>query len=153
MTILQARIIRALKYSSRLGFELDKNTLKLQEEYLKNINYDMCYKRVKQEFKKTFDACKDGAFQKFVEQGIYKLIAPKMIKFDVSKLSKLMNIYPPKHPWFVYIGLVVIDEDFDKLELTRSEREVLESAKSLLSKKFSDDFELYKAFAPKNLKH
>src|SRR5574344_2053283 len=39
------RIIRGLKYSVRLGFELDNLTKKLQDEYLEDINYDIGYNR------------------------------------------------------------------------------------------------------------
>ena len=33
------RIVRALKFAVRFGFELEENTLKLQQEYLENIRY------------------------------------------------------------------------------------------------------------------
>jgi len=71
------RILRALKYSTRLGFEVEGHSLKLQEEYLENINYDMCCKRVKNEIKKTFEANSQKAFDIFIGQKIYKLITKK----------------------------------------------------------------------------
>lgn len=153
------RIIRALKYSTRLGFELDKKTLKQQEEYLKNINYDMCYKRVKQEIKKTFEQNSQVAFDRFVEQGIYKLITPhpnptpsrgEGILQNPCKIENLINIYPPKYPWLVYFGIIAqhIEINFN---LTKYEKEVIEGAKSLLNKSFKDDFNLYKAFCAQKL--
>lgn len=138
------RIIRGLKYASRLGFELEENTLKQQEEYLKNINYDMGIKRIKQEIKKTFESCNEGAFDQFIDQKIYKLIATKNIK--KVKIKSLMEKYKPKHPWLVYFGITIIDEDLNKFELTKSENDIIKGAKCLLDKKFKDDFEIYKAF-------
>lgn len=140
------RIIRALKYSTRLGFELDEQTLKLQEKYLKNINYDMCTKRIKQEIKKTFDYCNQETFDKFIEQKIYKLITTKTIKKSKINIENLIKKYKPKHVWLVYLGVMMIDENIDKLELTKTEKNIIEGAKSLINKSFRDDFDLYKAF-------
>lgn len=141
------RIIRALKYSTRLGFELEENTLKLQQEYLNNIDYDMCNKRIKNEIKKTFSDCRQGAFDKFIEQGIYKLVVKKEIpKFNIN-IENLINKYKPKHPWLVYLGVIVIGENIDKLELTKSEKNIIDCAKSLIDKNLKTDFQIYKAFS------
>lgn len=184
------RIIRALKYATRLGFEINERTLKLQQEYLQNINYDMCYKRVKQEIKKTFEQnsqrsilknsdflekssfsecdlrkvrsnnggerrrfCFDTrqeAFEKFIEQKIYKLITKKEIKTPKINIEKLINKYPPKHTWLVYFGVLAVELNLE-LSPTKYEKEVIEGAKSLLNQKFKNDFELYKAFSPQKL--
>src|SRR5574344_119097 len=48
------RILRALKFRMRFGFTLDTETRQLQEKYLKNINYDMSYKRIKKELVELF---------------------------------------------------------------------------------------------------
>lgn len=157
------RIIRALKYSTRLGFELEEKTLELQEEYLKNINYDMCYKRVKQEIKKTFEDCKQETFDRFIEQGIYKLAIQNEVHVSEINIENLIKKYKPKHCWLVYLGVILINynakftphpnpppqggrESSNKLELTKTEKDVIEGAKSLINKSFADDFELYKAF-------
>lgn len=140
------RIIRALKYSSRLGFKLEGNTFKLQQEYLQNINYDMGYKRVKQEIKKTFEQNSQEAFCKFIDQKIYKLITKNLIKKPTKNIEKLINIYPPKHPWLVYLGVVMINENINKLELAKYEKEVIEGAKHLNIFTPKNDFEIYKAF-------
>lgn len=144
------RIIRALKYSTRLGFELDEKTLKLQEEYLQNINYDMCYKRVKQEIKKTFEQNSQEAFEKFVEQKIYKLITKKEIKIPKINIQNLINTYHPKYSWLVYFGVLAVSLEIE-LSPTKYEKEVIEGAESLLNQNFKNDFELYKAFSPQKL--
>lgn len=46
------RIIRGLKFAVRFGFELEPHTKFLQDEYLKNVNYDMSYKRLKKNWQK-----------------------------------------------------------------------------------------------------
>lgn len=145
------RIIRALKYSTRLNFELEENTLKLQEEYLKHVNYDMCNKRVKQELKKTFDSCIPGTFDKFIDQKIYQLVTKNLFKKPSLNIEELVNIYVPKHPWLVYLGIIGIDENLDKLELTKYEKQVIDNAKQLISFTPENDFEIYKAFCNQKL--
>lgn len=144
------RIIRALKYSTRLGFNLDKKTLKLQEEYLANINYDMCYKRVKQEIKKTFEQNYQEAFDKFIEQKIYKLITKNEIKKPKPNIENLINIYHPKYPWLVYFGVIAINLNIE-LSLAKYEKEVIEGAENLKDITLKNDFEIYKAFSPQKI--
>lgn len=148
------RIIRALKYASRLTFELDKKTLKLQEDYLKNINYDMGYKRIKQELKKTFNDCNISTFEKFLEQDIYKLITSKDIKisqFLFENIENLLKKYNPKHPWLVYFGIIIINDNLDRFNLTKTEKNIIESAKNLINDDLKNDFKIYKAFSSQKL--
>lgn len=145
------RIIRALKYSTRLGFELDKNTLKLQEEYLNNINYDMGYKRVKQEIKKTFEENSQVAFDKFIEQGIYKLITKNSFKNIFKNIEKFVNIYHPKYPWLVYFGIIAVQTNIKNIDLTKYENEVIENTQNFLNANLDSDFELYKSFSTQHI--
>lgn len=143
------RIIRALKYSTRLGFALDKRTFKLQQDYLKNINYDMCNKRVKNEIKYTFEQNSQEAFERFVAEKIYKLIIKDEIKTPKENVQHLINEHKPKHPWLVYFGLVSINESknfFDKLELTNAEKQVILDAQELIKASLKDDFAIYTSF-------
>lgn len=142
------RIIRGLKFAARLGFEVEEYTLQLQKEYLNNINYDMGYSRVKSELKQTFSLNSQSVFEKFINEGIYKLLAPNKIKLPKENIENLIKHYKPKHPWLVYFGLLAADGDFyEKLELTNAEKDVVVGAKSLLSSKIpDDDFGIYKLF-------
>lgn len=145
------RIIRGLKYATRLDFELDEKTRKLQDEYLNNINYDMGYKRIKQEIKKTFDNCRQETFNTFIDQKIYKLITKNSLSKFTDNIEKSINIYHPKHPWLIYFGLIVMDDNIDNFELSKYESEVVQSAKNLINKKLKNDFEIYKTFNTKKL--
>lgn len=148
------RIIRGLKFSARFGFELDEHTRKLQEEYLANINYDMSYKRVKKELVETFQPnlppssvissdAQSGmyqmAFEKFVNDGIYKLLGDCAIELPPVNIQKLIEAYGAEIPWIVYAGVF----DLSRLPLTKIEQKILDDVPQC---KLESDFELYKAF-------
>jgi len=148
------RIIRALKYSTRLGFGLDKKTIKLQNEYLKNVNYDMCNKRIKNEIKKTFDEGSQALFERFINQNIYKLITPNEIKVPKINIEKLIETYKPKNQWIIYFGVLGVFEPenlLEKLELTKSEKEIILGAKCLANTQRKGDFQVYQAFRAQKL--
>lgn len=121
------RIIRALKFSVRFGFELDAHTRELQKKYLENINYDMSYHRVKKEIVETFNLNKYEAYERFIEEGIYKLLGKE------QKLCKLLDIenYEFTPPWLKYMAFF----NLENLELTRAEKRILEWAERLKTEK------------------
>lgn len=165
------RIIRALKFSVRFGFELDEHTKKLQQDYLDNINYDMSYKRVKKELIETFDPhpnfshspSDNGeilpshnergyryqlAFERFINEKIYKLVTPNDVELPDVNIEKLINDYlQPSFKgagenffWLVYVGVL---GDLSRLPLTKIEQKILNDVPESVLK---TDFELYKAF-------
>jgi len=100
------RIIRGLKFSVRFGFELSDETRKLQDEYLENINYDMSYHRIRKELTETFNLNNPEAFDKFVEQGSYKLLgegvyAPKIKGVDIKNA---VNSVSTDYVWLFYLA-------------------------------------------------
>ena len=123
-----SRIVRGLKFSVRFGFEFEAKTRELQEEYLKNINYDMSYHRLKKELVETFNLNKQEAYEKFIKEGIYKLLAPNQ---EVPKINhsieEILTNYQTKHTWLIYLAQF----DLSNLELTRQEKKILEWAKRL----------------------
>ena len=141
------RIIRGLKFATRFGFELEEHTKKLQDEYLANINYDMSYKRVKKELIETFSLNSQSAFQKFIDQKIYKLVTPNDVEIPKVNVEKFINKYlaaqPPSCPaaiWLVYVGIL---GDLSRLPLTKIEQKILDDVPKEVLK---SDFELYKTF-------
>lgn len=137
------RILRALKFSIRFGFELEEHTKKLQEQYLQQINYDMSYKRIYKELKETFNLNKSEAFDKFIEQKIYKLISPQSTeKINTKNLEHLIKKYNPKNVWIMYVGLL---PDISNLPLTKTEKQIVEEYKKINIKQ-DDKFKIYKTF-------
>lgn len=134
------RIIRGLKFSIRFGFDLDMHTRKLQEEYLANINYDMSYKRVKKELIETFNLNSQEAFERFINENIYKLVTENDVKIPEINIEKLINDYKPEYVWIVYAGAL---KDLSKLPLTKIEQKILDEVPDKI---LNNDFEIYKAF-------
>jgi len=146
------RIIRGLKYSIRLGFEIEEHTFELQNNYLENINYDMCYKRVTNELKLTLGLNSQAGFEQFVNEKIYKLISEKEIEIPKTDIENLIKKYNPKNSWLVYLGVILSEEGelepiVEKLEFTKNEKNIVLNVKKLsLIKKIETDFDIYKAF-------
>lgn len=150
------RIIRGLKFSVRFGFDLDEHTRKLQEDYLENINYDMSYKRVKKELIETFNLNSQIAFEKFINEKIYKLVTLNAVEMPSVNIEKLVNdyYYPSSafqapspaigekavYIWLVYVGVL---GDLSRLPLTKIEQKILDDVPK---EKLNGDFELYKVF-------
>lgn len=165
------RIIRGLKFSVRFGFELDEHTKKLQDNYLKNINYDMSYKRVKKELIETFcphpnfchfrsdndkilpsptkenvgEGKMQFAFERFINEKIYKLVTPNEVILPKINIEKLVNKYPCDYVWLVYVGVL---GDLSRLPLTKTEQKIIDEVPQ---NKFETDFEIYKAFENLNI--
>lgn len=141
------RILRGLKFSVRFGFELEENTKNLQEKYLKNINHDMCNKRVKKELIETFNLNSQAAFEKFINEKIYKLVCEKNVELPSENIENLVKKYiissgkNPQNIWLVYVGVL---GDLSRLPLTKNEQKILNDFNSI--QEFKNDFEIYKTF-------
>lgn len=144
------RILRALKFSHRFGFELEEKTRALRDKYLQNINYDMCYKRVKKELIETLGLNSDVLFREFIERGIYKLVTPDSVQVPLVSIEKLISRYAQKSEniWLIYAGVL---RDLSRIELTRKEQKILDDFEALANSDFQDDFEIYKKFEGKEI--
>lgn len=156
------RIIRGLKFAMRFNFELEEHTKKLQDEYLKNINYDMSYKRIKKELIETFNTPlsnitkeykKQRTFEKFINEKIYKLVTPNDIEIPSINIEELIEKYcldmdchvanapsNDEHIWLIYVGVL---KDLSRLPLTKIEQKILDDVPQNI---LNSDFELYKTF-------
>lgn len=156
------RIIRGLKFAMRFNFELEEHTKKLQDEYLKNINYDMSYKRIKKELIETFNAPlsnitkeykKQRTFERFINEKIYKLVTPNDVEIPSTNIEELIEKYcldmdchvanaphNDEHIWLIYVGVL---KDLSRLPLTKIEQKILDDVPQNI---LNSDFELYKTF-------
>lgn len=142
------RIVRGLKFAVRFGFELDEHTQKLQNRYLENINYDMSYKRLKKELVETFNLNSQEAFNRFINQKIYKLLAPYEYELPTTNIENLVDKYNPDCIWIIYAGLL---PDISALPLTKIEKKIVDDFELLKTKSYNSDFEIYKNFENVNL--
>ena len=148
------RILRGLKFSVRFGFELEPHTQSLQENYLENVNYDMSFKRVKKEIKETFNLNSNLAFEKFKNEGIYRLISqtpPSEPKTAISPvIEKYAHLINPQNIWLIYLATM---PDIERLLPTfdREELRIVESFREIQNFCPQDDFEIYKMFEQKPL--
>lgn len=151
------RIIRALKFAARFGFELEENTRILRDKYLQNINYDMCYKRVKKEVIETLGLNSQKVFEEFINDEIYKLVTPLEVKLPSVNIQNLVDEYTKEdktNVWLVYAGVL---QDLSRFALTKKEQKILddfsalENLSNLPNSRFSTDFEIYKNFEDKSL--
>ncbi len=134
------RILRGLKFAVRFNFELDESTKKLQDEYLKNINYDMSYKRLKKELVETFNLNSWQAFEIFTKEKMYKLLAPQEFELPKINLEPHISKYNPENIWIIYVGLL---DDISNLPLTKQEKNIVESYNHLKNMNFEDDFSIF----------
>ncbi len=137
------RILRMLKFAVRFGFEPDENTKRLQDEYLANINYDMSYKRLKKELIETFNLNRYEAFERFVNQGIYKLVAPQNFELPKHNFTELIEQFKPNNIWLIYVGLL---PDISNLPLTKTERQIVDEFNKIKNIQFDSNFITYKTF-------
>lgn len=142
------RIVRGLKFAIRFDFELDEHTKQLQDKYLQNINYDMSYKRLKKELIETFNLNSQKAFERFIDQKIYKLIAPQEFKLPKANLEEIIKTYKPKNIWIIYVGLL---PNISTLPLTKTEKKIVEDYIKLQDLSFDTDYQTYKNFENVNL--
>ena len=119
----------------------------LQDKYLHNVNYDMCYKRIKKELIETFNLNSQKAFEKFINEGICKLITTTPAQLPKVNIEELVNKYKIEHPWIIYAGVL---KDLSRLPLTKTEQKILDDFNAAGNPK--TDFELYKAFEKVSIK-
>ena len=143
------RIIRALKFSVRFNFELEKHTRFLRDKYLQNINYDMSYKRLKKELIETFNLNSQKAYDEFVDSGIYKLVTPKTISAAnhniEATVKKYLHLFDNSNIWLIYVATL---EDLSNLEstLTKEELRIINDYTVIKNQLPKNDFETYKLF-------
>ena len=141
------RILRALKFSVRFNFELEENTKKLQNEYLKNVNYDVSFKRLKDELRDAFNINKQEVLNKFKEQKIYKLLSDKdYTQTNTINIEEFIKPYlnEIKYVWLLYLG----EFDLSNIPMSKKENSIFQEYDAM---KVLDGFNLYKKFQNSNI--
>lgn len=124
------RILRAIRFSTNLGFKLDDNLVSAIKTYKNNIK-ELSYFRKKQELNKIFSSSN-------VLEGIRLLRY-----FDLDKLLDIdlsCNIEKTSDP----IGIWAQVNPSDNYPFTANEKEYLKAISSVLKDKTINDMELYK---------
>jgi len=130
------RIIRALKFSGRFGFDIEPETKQLQEEYLSNINYDMSYHRLKKELIETFNINSGEIFNTFVKNKIYKLLGDNQTEPDIDGIIIQNAINTADYtPWIIYLSFF----NLKNLPLTKRERNIIEWISKLKTEKSTNN--------------
>lgn len=136
------RILRALKFAVRFGFELEEHTRNLQKQYLQNVNYDMSFKRLKKELMETFNLNIQNVYDRFFDFEIYKLLS-KDVPERYLNIESLVKKYPVENIWLVYLGYM----NLENLPLTKVEKKIIDDYKHLVSLlNPCDDYSIYKMF-------
>lgn len=138
------RIIRGLKFAVRFDFELEANTKKLQDEYLQNVNYNMSFKRLKDELIDAFNINKQKVLDKFINEKMYKLLSDKEFIPYMQNTEEFIKPYLKeiKYMWLVYLG----GFDLTNIPLNKKESKIIEDYQKLSQTNLCDDFETYKMF-------
>ncbi len=132
------RIIRGLKFSVRFNFELSEDTKRLQDEYLDNINYDMSYHRIRKELIETFNLNKSEAYDKFIEQKIYKLLGKNITppKLKGQDIKDALSETKTPHIWLFYVAPFIFSGfDFEKIYPQKNEKRIIEWVERLKKQK------------------
>lgn len=147
-----SRIVRALKFKIRFGFDIDNNTYTLMQSYLENINEAMPLERIKNELRQYFNIKKENIYEYLIETGSYKLICDNPIKnvqFDRLKLDVIKNLFDKDDLWVIYLSLLLVNSNYNvqRLNLSSFEQKIINEVKNLIiNKPSSDNFEIYNSF-------
>ena len=83
----------------------------------------MSYHRIKKELKETFNLNKDIAFERFLSQGIYKLLGENQKLPSVNQsIEDLVARFECENIWLIYMSFF----DLSNFELTRAEKRIIE---------------------------
>lgn len=163
------RIIRALKFSIRFGYELDGFTRYLQTECLNNGLFDdLAGERIKSELKQTLNLNFAECYNRLLSEGIYRLVYSKINPKSPSlpegnKIADIVNkhieyIKNKDLIWLIYLGCILADLEIDemghlikKLNLNSVETKILISSNTILKNKdrllqMQTLFEVYEFF-------
>lgn len=149
------RIIRAFKFSHRLGFEIEEHTKKLMNDYLDKVDYSetVSLMRIKKEFYDIFSMNSPKIMEDFVKQRIYKVLSDKINNIDFNEVKNMIDTYDLQlnAPFIYFISLFLRKENYpllSQLNLTKYEIKIIQDLK--LAGEFKgklSDVEIYQLYS------
>jgi len=148
------RIIRGLKFSVRFGYPYSEETRRLQQECLTSGRFDnLAGERIKLELKQAFDINRAECLQRFISEGIYRLVDTGIKSPEnIGDIEKITVEYGVKEAWLVYLGVLGLNKrTLEKLYLSGNEQETVLGANNLIKnsgslEKAHTRFEIYEFF-------
>ncbi len=151
-----SRMIRGLKFAQRLGFELDDMTKKLQDKYLENHLVNIPLERVKNEIIDLFSLNFASNFDKFIEQGLYKIFDIDFVEnirgFELKSALFEYKILG-EDIWKLYFFPIFASSEVpQKLNLTVRDKKIIENLQEIIKNKpnFENNFEIFEYFSNKD---
>lgn len=157
------RILRGLKFQTKLNFTPDEQMKKLQDEYIENyISKDVCTERLKSEFIDIFDEPIKNSVSSFMENKLYKLFfIEKCNIVDENKFFELTQKYNVKSKWLLFFALLIKNETLENVSqiadlfyFSSKEKNILIDTVNLINntQNFSSKYKIYKFFDGKDIK-
>lgn len=145
------RIIRALKFSIRFNYKVEKATINLEENCINSHLFNnLGGERIKSEIKQTFNLNKAECLRKFIHDKLYLLVnknisIPENYPVLAKKTQKIVNSYQKFVSqgliWLIYLEALLINTSTEettlsaeKLYLSGLETEILLGSKGVLGK-------------------
>ena len=136
------RMIRAVRFSAKLGFEIEENTKKLLKEVVDSRQFDnLIHKirgdRVKIEIRYLFNLPNiEDVINVFFESGIYKMVSTSLTPSrGLPRQTPINNLYDRSLQWLIYLAIIIKDLDqqsqdqiMKNLQMTGDETKIIKSA-------------------------
>ena len=135
-----SRIVRGLKYRTKLNFILEKDTADLQRYCLESGKYDNdCQERIKKEIIETLNLIDAACFDKFISENIYKLLISETSKKHIPSGNLLYEIIESninnierENVWLIFLCVIfnfapleLVSKNSEKLALKKKEQTIL----------------------------
>ena len=158
-----SRIVRGLKYRTKLNFILEEDTNVLQKYCLESGKYDNdCQERIKKEVIETLNLLEATCFDKFISENIYKLIISETSKKHIPSGNLLCEIIKSnidnidkENVWLIFLCIIfnfapidLVSKNSEKLALKKKEQTILTDffiLKADIEKlsKLNENYEIY----------